>query len=211
MHFFCKLILRSICVSVFTAGLPALTAQQTVWQPSPGHIQIPIWPGAAPDARMASGPEHTETVSDPKEFVACKPWLTIKDVSRPTLTVYSPKGRNTGVAVVVFPGGGYQELAIDLEGTEACDWLTNNGVTSLGRGDCEARSRAEKIAARVEELGHGIFDPPPASSADTPTSALFRSKELPVEETPAEHQLRRLERQAGVLERSALALAQQST
>lgn len=84
-------------------------------------------------------------------------------------------------------------------------------LASLGRGDREARSRAEKIAARVEELGHGIFDPPPASPADTPTSALFRSKELPVEETPAEHQLRRLERQAGVLERSALALAQQST
>jgi acetyl esterase/lipase len=33
--------------------------------------------------------------------------------------------------VVVFPGGGYQELAIDLEGTEACDWLTNNGVTCV--------------------------------------------------------------------------------
>lgn len=84
-------------------------------------------------------------------------------------------------------------------------------LASLGRGDREARSRAEKIAARVEELGHGIFDPQPMSSTDTPTSALFKSKEPPVEETPAEHQLRRLERQAGVLERTAIALAQQST
>jgi acetyl esterase/lipase len=47
------------------------------------------------------------------------------------MTVYSPSGRNTGVAVVVFPGGGFEELAIDLEGTEACDWLTSKGVTCV--------------------------------------------------------------------------------
>jgi len=52
-------------------------------------------------------------------------------VSRPTMTVYSPTGNNTGVAVVVFPGGGYEDLAIDLEGTEVCDWLTPKGVTCV--------------------------------------------------------------------------------
>ena len=45
------------------------------------------------------------------------------------MTVYSPTGKNTGAAVVVFPGGGYQGLAIDLEGTEVCDWLTPKGIT----------------------------------------------------------------------------------
>ena len=44
--------------------------------------------------------------------------MYINTVSVPTMTVYSPKGKNTGAAVVVFPGGGYQILAIDLEGTE---------------------------------------------------------------------------------------------
>lgn len=34
-------------------------------------------------------------------------------------------------AVVVFPGGGYQILAIDLEGTEVCDWLTSAGITCV--------------------------------------------------------------------------------
>src|SRR6202023_373216 len=53
-------------------------------------------------------------------------------VSRPTMTVHSPKGRNTGAAaVVVFPGGGYWVLAIDLEGTEVCDWLTFRGITCV--------------------------------------------------------------------------------
>jgi acetyl esterase/lipase len=47
------------------------------------------------------------------------------------MTVYSPKGTNTGVAVVVFPGGGYNCLAIDLEGTEICDWLTSKGITGV--------------------------------------------------------------------------------
>jgi len=47
------------------------------------------------------------------------------------MTVYSPKGKNTGAAVIVFPGGGYQILAIDLEGTEVCDWLTSKGITCV--------------------------------------------------------------------------------
>jgi acetyl esterase/lipase len=47
------------------------------------------------------------------------------------MTVYSPTGKNTGTAVVVFPGGGYQILAIDLEGTEICDWLASKGITAI--------------------------------------------------------------------------------
>jgi acetyl esterase/lipase len=47
------------------------------------------------------------------------------------MTVYEPKDLNTGVAVVVFPGGGYQFLAMDLEGTEICDWLTSRGITCV--------------------------------------------------------------------------------
>jgi acetyl esterase/lipase len=52
-------------------------------------------------------------------------------VSTPTLTVFSPARRANGAAVLVFPGGGFQQLAIDLEGTEACDWLTGLGVTCI--------------------------------------------------------------------------------
>ncbi len=47
------------------------------------------------------------------------------------MTVYPPNGKNTGAAVVVLPGGGYQILAIDLEGTEVCDWLTSKGITCV--------------------------------------------------------------------------------
>jgi acetyl esterase/lipase len=47
------------------------------------------------------------------------------------MTVYSPTGNNTGAAVVVIPGGGYEILAIDLEGTEVCDWLVPKGITCV--------------------------------------------------------------------------------
>ena len=57
--------------------------------------------------------------------------MKVTNVSQPTFTVYPPRGKNTGVAVVVFPGGGYQCLAIDLEGTEICDWLTSRGITAV--------------------------------------------------------------------------------
>jgi acetyl esterase/lipase len=47
------------------------------------------------------------------------------------MTIYSPDGQNTGAAVVVLPGGGFGVLAIDLEGTEVCDWLTSKGITCV--------------------------------------------------------------------------------
>jgi acetyl esterase/lipase len=47
------------------------------------------------------------------------------------MTLYPPKGRNTRAAIMVFPGGGYEVLAIDLEGTEICDWVTARGMTCI--------------------------------------------------------------------------------
>jgi acetyl esterase/lipase len=108
----------------------AFTAQKPVWQPSPGHIQIPIWPSAAPDPQPVAGPENVET-SGPNDLIAGRPVVGINNVTRPTMTVYSPTAKNTGAAIVVFPGGGYQGLAIDLEGTEVCDWLITKGITCI--------------------------------------------------------------------------------
>jgi len=121
-----KPLLFAVCV-VFASS--SLCAQAPDWQPSPGHSQVEIWPGATPDPQPAAGPEVATTEN--KSLVAGKPWVYVGHVSRPTMTVYSPKEKNTGAAVVVFPGGGYQILAIDLEGTEVCDWLTSKGVTCV--------------------------------------------------------------------------------
>jgi len=111
----------------FLFGLACAYSQErpATWQPSPGHEQVPIWPGAVPNALPNPKPE---SVGPPlgREW-----WPRANNVSRPTMTVYAPIGRNTGVAVVVFPGGGYQFLAMDSEGTEICDWLTSRGITCV--------------------------------------------------------------------------------
>lgn len=119
-----------VAVLALCVALPGLGAPPSTWHPSPGHRQVPIWPGAAPDAQPAPGPEVATTrLKD--HLVAGRPWTYVENVSRPTMTVYPPGGKNTGVAVLVFPGGGYQDLAIDLEGTEVCDWLTSKGITCV--------------------------------------------------------------------------------
>jgi len=121
-----KPLIFALCV-VLAFG--ALSAQTPAWQPAPGHTQVPIWPGAVPDAQPVAGPEVATTENG--SLVAGRPWVYVGHVSRPTMTVYAPKEKNTGAAVIVFPGGGYQILAIDLEGTEVCDWLTSKGITCV--------------------------------------------------------------------------------
>jgi acetyl esterase/lipase len=118
----------SLGLYVFSAVL-SLGAQTAPWQPSPGHAQVPIWPGTAPDAQPVPGPEAMTIDSD--FFVAGRHVTGVFNVTQPTMTVYAPKGKNTGVAVLVYPGGGFQGLAIDLEGTEVCDWLTSEGITCV--------------------------------------------------------------------------------
>jgi len=103
-------------------------ARTAVWQPSAGHAQIPLWPGMPPNAKPMPGAEYTTTS---KKLIGGKPVVAVSNVSQPTMTVYAATGKNTGTAVVVFPGGGFQGLAMDLEGTDACDWLTARGITCV--------------------------------------------------------------------------------
>jgi acetyl esterase/lipase len=102
-------------------------AAAETWQPS--EPQIPLWPEKlAIGNPEAQGNEYARFGGG---LVAGRHWTAIENVSRPTMTVYPAKGRNTGAAIVVFPGGGYGVLAIDLEGTEVCDWATSIGITCV--------------------------------------------------------------------------------
>lgn len=119
-----------IWLPVFCAGLAlsGLNAATTPWLPAEGHTQVPIWPDSPPDAQPVCGMEYAKAGDS---LVAGMPWVAVGNVSQPTMTVYAPKGVNTGAAIVVFPGGGFKILAIDLEGTEVCDWLTSRGITAI--------------------------------------------------------------------------------
>lgn len=70
----------ALCVSLVLM-VSASAVRAAAWQPAAGHVQIPIWPGVAPDA--VPNPEP-ETVGPPagQEW-----WSMVSNVSRPTITV----------------------------------------------------------------------------------------------------------------------------
>jgi len=108
----------------------SLFAQKTAWQAAPGHLTLNLWPHGAPGATANSSSE-VDTTTAKDNLIAGKPVIRLGNVSTPALTVYAPRGTNTGAAVVVFPGGGYHILAMDLEGTEVCEWLNSAGITCV--------------------------------------------------------------------------------
>jgi len=114
----------AVCVVAALGGASALVwMRQSASSATPAPAaptEIRLWPGTAPDTTALAGAAVETTVSG-----------MIENVSRPTMTVHAPVGNNTGVAVLVFPGGGYRKLAIELEGTEVCDWLVAKGITCV--------------------------------------------------------------------------------
>ena len=100
-----------------------------VWEPGPEGNQVPLWPEGLAIQRPES--DKPEEVGNGSRLVAGRPWTWASHVSRPTMTIYPPTGRNTRAAMLVLPGGGYQAVAMDLEGTEICDWITRQGVTCI--------------------------------------------------------------------------------
>lgn len=122
----CKVSPVMLLPFLYALAVPCIASSS--WEPSPGHEQQPIWPRAIPDASPLDKPEVS---GETKRLVGGKPWVFAAQVAKPTMTVFPPRAPNTGAAVVVFPGGGYNVLAMDLEGTEACDWLTSKGITCV--------------------------------------------------------------------------------
>ena len=128
MRMFAVAAVLLLCVCGFS--------QQPAWQPGAGHTQIPIWPkgvpGAEATANAADVSAEVDTTTAKDNLIAGKPLIRLGNVSAPTMTYYAPKsGSGPAPAVVVFPGGGYHILAIDLEGTEVCEWLNSAGIACV--------------------------------------------------------------------------------
>jgi acetyl esterase/lipase len=89
----------------------------------PATQTIDLWPGAAPGENGSIG----EEVAKKKGDVV----TSLTNVTKPTITVSRPeKDKDTGVAIVVCPGGGYSNLAWDHEGEQVARWLNSLGVTA---------------------------------------------------------------------------------
>lgn len=96
----------------------AMTASALASEP------LPLWPNGAPGQPAGANAEVDKT---PNEDT-----IRLSNVSVPVLTLFpAPKEKATGAAVVVCPGGGYQILAYNKEGTEICEWLNSLGITAV--------------------------------------------------------------------------------
>jgi acetyl esterase/lipase len=105
---------------------------------------IEIWPGKVPGDFGTFPPER---VRDPEDApTKDAKWIT--NVTKPTISVFRPpKKKDTGAAVVICPGGGYWNLAFDLEGTEVAAWLNSIGITGI-----VLKYRVPRREGQVEEL-----------------------------------------------------------
>ena len=103
--------------------------------------EIPLWEGGAPGA------------------------LGSADADKPTLTIYRASRRSSGTAVVIAPGGGYQNLAMDHEGRQVAAFFNSMGVSAfvlkyrlgpkyhhpIELGDAQRAIRI--VRSRAQELG----------------------------------------------------------
>jgi acetyl esterase/lipase len=113
------LLTVSLLLGVFATGLVAAESPRVV----------DVWPGKTPGDVGIEGQEKSRIYQSP---LIGEPTKLITNVTRPTLTIYSPpKDKNTGTAMLICPGGGYHELFWELEGEEVAAWLNSLGMTGI--------------------------------------------------------------------------------
>ena len=118
------------------------------------HEEIRLWPGTAPGEKQQLGPEQDMT-KPTDNLIAGRSVIRLGNVSEPTITIY-PSSK-PGPAVVVFPGGGYHILAMDLEGTEVCEWLNSIGITAvLLKYRVPRRGGIERYAAPLQDAQRAL-------------------------------------------------------
>ena len=120
-------------------------------------LAIQLWPHGAPGERGDIGPEKDLTTAK-DGLTSGRPVIRLGNVTSPEITLYRPpKEKDTGAAVIVFPGGGYNILAMDLEGTEICEWFQSIGVTGvLLKYRVPGRAGQSKWAAPLQDAQRAI-------------------------------------------------------
>lgn len=114
--------------------LPALLFQPGIvaadGPPEPALV-LPLWP----DAEVPPGDEGRAVAradGQPAPAAGDDSWKRVDEVVRPELWVYQPEEPSPGgAAVLVCPGGGYNRLAFEHEGTMVAEWLNRHGITAL--------------------------------------------------------------------------------
>lgn len=114
-----------LCVALLISFLTMPRLQGAELKP------ILLWPKGAPGDHEPVA-EEKDITTERDDLVAGERVIRLGNVTRPTLTIYTPSSgpSKPGPAILVCPGGAYHILAMDLEGTEVCDWLNSIGITA---------------------------------------------------------------------------------
>ena len=109
------------CTNALAQVPPGLTM---IPMPAPDESgAIPLYAGVAPGSEGAQQREQWSEVMG--DHVA-------RNVTRPMLTPYLPeKGKSTGAAVIVAPGGGFKVLSMKNEGALVARWLADHGIAAF--------------------------------------------------------------------------------
>lgn len=135
---------------LFTATLAILLALPAF----AGETQsFNLWPGTPPGDEGLKLPPEGDTTKADGRLVGGKSVIRLGNVSTPALAVFpAPRDKATGAACVVCPGGGFNILAYDLEGTEVAEWLNSLGVTAFVlKYRVPARDKDKRWLAAVQD------------------------------------------------------------
>lgn len=125
-------LLRIVAVSFAVMAAGAI-AQDKPTEPRRPELVLNVWPDTPPgEEGREKRPDESDMTKPEDKLIAGRRIIKLANVSTPTLSVYRPaREHDTGAAVVICPGGGYNILALDLEGTEVAEWLNSLGVTGI--------------------------------------------------------------------------------
>src|SRR5215471_1953783 len=148
MRAFAKRGVFMILSAIFAGATPSV-AQQKV---------VPVWTGVAPGSENWTQKEETTTLPQ-----IARGGSLVRNVTQPTITAFLPDASiATGTAIIVCPGGGFQFLPWEHEGTEIAKWLTSRGVATFvlkyrlldtGATEADFQKSVAAFLALVEKLG----------------------------------------------------------
>ena len=116
-----RLSIFSLLLLTLFASAPLLLLPSTAFNQSK---EILLWPEGAPGSEGKTGTDSVRVTTDGEHVFS--------NVHHPSITPYlPPKGKSSGAAVIVVPGGGHRELWMDHEGHNFAKWLSERGTAAF--------------------------------------------------------------------------------
>ena len=110
-----------------------------------------LWPHGAPGSEGKTAPERW--IDNTAAGQTPDPYHRVTDIHNPSITAYlPPKGRATGAAFIIAPGGGHRYLVVDLEGEFVAKKLNEMGVAGFVLKSRLAKADGSTYKAEVESL-----------------------------------------------------------